>query len=175
MNTLFIKKLLKFFFTFSFIFFLNDTSLFAAEKNLAWEIKCNKDNKKDCALVTRIMQKDSDQMIATLMIQLGTITKNEKIEYVPVITALLPFGLDLQKNPLLQVDKKNIGNLIFKTCKIKEGCTAQIVTTDETINKLIKGKVLSVFAGIHNNNKLTTFDFSLKDFNKNYKKLNLVK
>ena len=155
-----------------------------------WTKECAKDDKKTCviAINSQILIPDSDkkQTLATAIIQLATTTERkmdlvdgeektyklkEKNKLIPVLTIRFPFNVDLKRQPLIQIDKKNVLNIPFTHCNAKEGCVTQITINDEVVKLFKSGKELTLAMGIHNSKDNMTLNLPLKGFSKAYDSL----
>ena len=158
--------------------------------NKQWTKECEKDNKKNCmiAINHQVSDPDSDkkQTLATAYIRLeSTIERKmdlvdgeektyklkEENKLVPVIIVKLPFNVDLKKNPLIQIDKKNIFNLPFSHCNAQDGCVTSVAINDEIIKLLKAGKELTVVTGVYGRKENLSINFPLKGFSKLYDSL----
>jgi len=155
-----------------------------------WTKECAKDNKKSCVIGinSQIAVPDSDkkQVLATAIIQLGTTTERkmdlvdgdektyklkEESKLVPVLTVRLPLNVDLKKQPLIQIDKKNVLNIPFTHCNAKEGCVTQISINDEVIKLFKSGKELTLAMGVFRAKDNMIVNLPLKGFTKAYDSL----
>ena len=155
-----------------------------------WTKECDKNNKKSCliAINNQIPVPDSDkkQTLATAIIQLGSTTERkmdlvdgeektyklkEENKLVPVLTVRFPLNVDLKKQPLIQIDKKNILNIPFTHCNAKEGCVTQITINDEVIKLFKSGKELTLAVGVYGAKDNMTINLPLKGFSKAYNSL----
>ena len=155
-----------------------------------WTKKCGEVNKKNCQIAINsqmsIPDSDKKQTIATAFIQIGTTTEKkmdlvdgeektyklkEINKLVPVLTIRFPFNVDLQKQPLIQVDKKNVLNIPFTHCNSKIGCNSTMAITDEVIKLFKSGKELTLITGIYNSKKNMNINLPLKGFSKAYDSL----
>ena len=155
-----------------------------------WTKECAKDNKKSCviAINTQMAVPDSDkkQTVATAFIQLGKTTERkmdlvdgeektyklkEENKIVSVLSIRLPLNVDLKKQPLIQIDKKNVLNIPFSHCNGKEGCVTQISINDEVINLFKSGKELTLVTGIYRSKNNMSINLPLKGFSKAYDSL----
>jgi invasion protein IalB len=110
-----------------------------------WTKECAKDNKKSCAIAINsqmaIPDTDKKQTLVTALISLGSTTERkmdlvdgeektyklkEENKLIPVLTVRFPLNVDLKKQPLIQIDKKNVLNIPFTHCNGNEGCVTQI-------------------------------------------------
>ena len=155
-----------------------------------WTKECAKDNKKSCVIAvnTQVAIPDSDkkQTLATALIQLGSTTERkmdlvdgeektyklkEENKLVPVLTVRFPLNVDLKKQPLIQIDKKNVLNIPFSHCNANEGCVTQISINDEVINLFKSGKELTLITGIYKGKDNMGINLPLKGFSKAYDSL----
>ena len=158
--------------------------------NKKWTKECAADNKKSCAIAINsqmdIPDSDKKQTLATAIIQLGTTTERkmdlvdgeektyklkEENKLVPVLTVRFPLNADLKKQPLIQIDKKNVLNIPFTHCNGKEGCVTQIAINDEVINLFKSGKKLTLVMGVHRAKDNISINLPLKGFSKAYDSL----
>jgi invasion protein IalB len=155
-----------------------------------WTKECAKDNKKVCAIAINsqvaIPDSDKKQTLATALIQLGTTTERkmdlvdgeektyklkEENKLVPVLTVRFPLNADLKKQPLIQIDKKNVLNIPFTHCNANEGCVTQISINDEVINLFKSGKELTLVMGVYRAKNNMSINLPLKGFSKAYDSL----
>ena len=155
-----------------------------------WTKECDKNNKKSCVIAVNsqmsIPDSDKKQTIATAFIQIGTTTERkmnlidgeektyklkEENKLVPVLTIRFPFNVDLQKRPLIQVDKKNVLNIPFTHCNSKIGCNSTMAINDEVIKLFKSGKELTLITGIYRSKKNMNINLPLKGFSKAYDSL----
>jgi invasion protein IalB len=155
-----------------------------------WTKECAKDNKKSCVIAIKnkmdIPDSDKKQTIATALIYLGTTTERkmdlvdgeektyklkEENKLVPVLTVRFPLNVDLKKQPLIQVDKKNVLNIPFSHCNANEGCVTQISINDEVINLFKSGKELTLVMGVYRGKNNMIVNLPLKGFSKAYDSL----
>ena len=155
-----------------------------------WTKECAKDNKKSCLIAINsqvpIPNSDKKQSLATVLIQLGTTTERkmdlvdgeektyklkEENKLVPVLTIRFPFNVDLQKKPLIQVDKKNVLNIPFTHCNAQIGCNSTTAINDEVIKSFKSGKELTLVMGVFRSKDNLTVTLPLKGFSKAYDSL----
>ena len=155
-----------------------------------WTKECAKDNKKSCviAINTQMAVPDSDkkQTLATAIISLGTTTERkmdlvdgeektyklkEENKLVPVLTVRFPLNVDLKKQPLIQIDKKNVLNIPFTHCNANEGCVTQISINDEVIKLFKSGKELTLVMAVYRAKDNMSINLPLKGFSKAYDSL----
>ena len=146
--------------------------------------------KKSCliAINTQMAVPDSDkkQTLATALIALGSTTERkmdlvdgeektyklkEENKLVPVLTVRFPLNVDLKKQPLIQIDKKNVLNIPFTHCNAKEGCVTQIAINDEVIKLFKSGKELTLAMGVYRAKDNVIVNLPLKGFSKAYDSL----
>ena len=155
-----------------------------------WTKECAKDNKKNCiiAINTQASIPDSDkkQTLATAIVQLGSTTERkmdlvdgeektyklkEENKLVPVLTVRFPLNVDLKKQPLIQIDKKNVLNIPFSYCNANEGCVTQISINDEVIKLFKSGKELTLVMAVYKGKDNMSINLPLKNFSKSYASL----
>ena len=155
-----------------------------------WTKECAKNNKKDCiiGINTQVAIPDSDkkQTLATAIIQLGSTTERkmdlvdgeektyklkEENKLVPVLTVRFPLNVDLKKQPLIQIDKKNVLNIPFTHCNANEGCVTQISINDEVIKLFKSGKELTLVMAVYGSKDNMSIKLPLKSFSKAYDSL----
>ena len=155
-----------------------------------WTKECAKDNKKSCLIAINnqvpIPDSDKKQTLVTALIQLGTTTERkmdlvdgeektyklkEENKLVPVLTVRFPLNADLKKQPLVQIDKKNVLNIPFSHCNANEGCVTQISINDEVIKLFKSGKELTLVMGVYRSKDNMSINLPLKDFSKAYDSL----
>ena len=155
-----------------------------------WTKECAKDNKKSCAIAiysqVPIPDSDKKQTLATAIIQLATTTERkmdlvegeektyklkEENKLVPVLTIRFPLNVDLKKQPLIQIDKKNVLNIPFTHCNANEGCVTQITINDEVVKLFKSGKELTLAMGVYRAKDNMVIKLPLKGFSKAYDSL----
>ena len=155
-----------------------------------WTKECAKDNKKSCFIgihgEVAVPDSDKKQTLATAIIQLGSTTERkmdlvdgeektyklkEENKLVPVLTVRFPLNVDLKKQPLVQIDKKNVLNIPFTHCNAKEGCVTQISINDEVIKLFKSGKELTLVMGVYGAKNNMSVNLPLKGFSKAYDSL----
>ena len=155
-----------------------------------WTKACDKNNKKNCAIAITsqvpIPDSDKKQTLATALISLGSTTERkmdlvdgeektyklkEENKLVPVLTIRFPLNVDLKKQPLIQIDKKNVLNIPFTHCNANEGCVARISINDEVIKLFKSGKELTLAMGIYRAKDNMIVNLPLKGFSKAYNSL----
>ena len=155
-----------------------------------WTKECVKDNKKNCVIAIKslsaISDSDKKQTIATAIISLGSTTERkmalvdgeektyklkEENKLVPILTIRLPLNIDLKKQPLVQIDKKDVLNIPFTHCNGNEGCVTQIAINDEVIKVFKSGKELTLAMGVYRAKDNMIINIPLKGFSKAYDSL----
>ena len=155
-----------------------------------WTKECDKVNKKICLIAVNsqmsIPDSDKKQTIATALIQIGTTTERkmdlvdgeektyklkEENKLVPVLTIRFPLNVDLQKKPLIQVDKKNVLNIPFTHCNAQIGCNSTTAINDEVIKLFKSGKELTLIMAIYRSKNNMNVRLPLKGFSKAYDSL----
>jgi len=155
-----------------------------------WTKECAADNKKNCAIAINnqiaIPDSDKKQTLATVIIQLATTTERkmdlvdgeektyklkEENKLVPVLTVRFPLNVDLKKQPLVQIDKKNVLNIPFTHCNAKEGCNTSMTINDEVIKLFKSGKELTLAVGVYKAKDNMSINLPLKGFSKAYDSL----
>ena len=158
--------------------------------NKKWTKECAADNKKSCVIAINgqvaIPGSDKKQTLATAIIQLGTTTERkmdlvdgeektyklkEENKLVPVLTIRFPLNVDLKKQPLIQIDKKNVLNIPFTHCNGDEGCVTQITINDEVIKLFKSGNELTLVMAVYGNKDNMFINLPLKGFSKAYDSL----
>ena len=155
-----------------------------------WTKECNKDNKKVCIIAINnqmaIPDSDKKQTLATVIIQLGATTERkmdlvdgeektyklkEKNKLVPVLNVRFPLNVDLKKQPLIQVDKKNVLNIPFTHCNANAGCVTSMAINDEVVKLFKSGRELTLVMGIYRAKDNMSINLPLKGFSKAYDSL----
>jgi invasion protein IalB len=154
-----------------------------------WTEKCDKDQ-KNCSIniKSEYNLKDSDkkQTLATITIRMQSTTEkkmnlldaeentyklSQENKFTPVMFVNLPLNVDLRKNPLIQVDNKNVLNVNYTHCNNQIGCATVAELNNDIINLFKEGKEVNVIIAAVGNNKNMSIKFPLKGFTKSYKKL----
>ena len=155
-----------------------------------WSKECGKDNKKNCAIaiIHQVSAPGSDekQNLATAIIELRSTTERkmdlvdgkektyklkEKNKLVPFLTIRFPLNVDLKKQPLVQIDKKNVLNIPFSHCNAKVGCVTGITINDEVINLFKSGNELTLVMAVKGSKENMSIKLPLKGFSKAYDSL----
>jgi invasion protein IalB len=90
---------------------------------------------------------------------------------VVVFVVNLPLNVDLTVKPQLQIDGKKALDLIFTYCNQNDGCKAIGSLSNDSIEKMKKGKALSVITRSYGSAQNIKIDFPLKDFDSEFKKI----
>ena len=155
-----------------------------------WTKECANDNKKSCVIAINtqipIPNSDKKQTLATVIIQLGSTTERkmdlvdgeektyklkEENKIVTVLTVRFPLNVDLRKQPLIQIDKKNVLNLPFTHCNSDRGCVTQNAINDEIVKLFKSGKELTLITGVYGSKDNLKINLKLKGFSKAYDSL----
>ena len=155
-----------------------------------WTKECATDNKKSCAIAINsqmdIPDSDKKQTLATAIVQLGSTTERkmdlvdgeektyklkEENKLVNVLTIKLPLNVDLKKQPLVQIDKKNVLNIPYSHCNPTEGCVTKIAINDEVVKLFKSGKELTLIMAIYRGKNNMNISLPLKGFSKAYDSL----
>ena len=162
----------------SSLLLLSSQTVLSAELNSKnWEKYC--DDKKNCLIgINKKVEAagvGNKELVlissAYIQIQDSKDSTNKKKESVIFFSVDLPLGSDLRRNPLLQIDKKDIGNLMYRYCKKESGCRI-IGNINEIALKAFKdGKEFTITFAVYGQTKNITLSFPLKGFTKAYEKL----
>ena len=163
------------------------TSAFSQINTTTWIKYCVKDannsNKENCSIAIKNEVEDKDKKKLTLSTifvlkreeNVSSKDKDGKIittkKPAVLFVANLPLNVDLTIKPQLQIDGKKIIDLTLTNCNQNDGCKAIGSLSNDSIEKMKKGKILSVITrsfGIPQNIKI---DFPLKDFDSEFKKI----
>ena len=155
-----------------------------------WTKECDKNNKKNCVIAINsqraIPNSDKKQTLATAIIKLGSTTERKMAlvdgeektyklkeinKLVPVLIFRLPLNVDLKKQPLVQIDEKNILNIPFTHCNEKEGCVTQATISDEVLSLFKSGDELTLVMAVYKSKKNMFINLPLKGFSKAYDRL----
>ena len=157
-RTLLIKKYALYIYLFLFSFM---TSAFSQINTTSWIKNCVKDanNKENCSIAIKNEVEDKDGKTIT--------TKKPAVIFV----ANLPLNVDLTVKPQLQIDGKKALDLTFTQCNQNDGCKALGSLSNDSIEKMKKGKTLSVITRSFGSVQNIKIDFPLKDFDSEFKKI----
>ena len=142
-----------------------------------WTKECDKKNKKVCVIAINkqiaIPNSDKKQTLATVLIQLASTTDKleEKNKPIPVLVIRFPLNVDLKKQPLIQIDKKNVLNIPFSHCNAKEGCVTSVAIADDVVGLFKSGKELTLIMAPYGGKDNITINLPLKGFSKAYDRL----
>ena len=165
------------------------TSAIAAEKfnNKKWKKTCD-DKSKLCIIgILHSAESNGKEVnVVTAYISLGSRTERkmdlvntdektyklkEKNIIVPVLTMNFPLNVDLRKNPLLQIDGKNLLNFNYSHCNNQTGCSTSININNKVIELFKSGKEITLVMGIYGNANNMVVKLPLKGFTKSYDSL----
>ena len=165
-------------FLFSFM-----TSTFSQINTASWKKNCIKDanNKEICSIAIKNEVEDKDKKkltLSTVFVVRGEEAVNSKDKDGKTITtkkpavlfvANLPLNVDLRAKPQLQIDGKKVIDLTFTNCNQIDGCKTIGGLSNDNIEKMKKGKVLSVITRSYDSPQNIKIDFPLKDFDTEFK------
>ena len=181
-RTLLIKKYALYIYLFLFSFM---TSAFSQINTTSWIKNCVKDanNKENCSIAIKNEVEDKDKKkltLSTVFVLRGEENVNSKDKDGKTITtkkpavvfvANLPLNVDLTIKPQLQIDGKKVIDLTFAHCNQSDGCKALGSLSNDSIEKMKKGKTLSVITRSFGSVQNIKIDFPLKDFDSEFKKI----
>ena len=181
-RTLLIKKYALYIYLFLFSFM---TSAFSQINTTSWIKNCVKDanNKENCSIAIKNEVEDKDKKkltLSTVFVLRGEENVNSKDKDGKTITtkkpavvfvANLPLNVDLTIKPQLQIDGKKVIDLTFAHCNQNDGCKALGSLSNDSIEKMKKGKTLSVITRSFGSVQNIKIDFPLKDFDSEFKKI----
>ena len=161
------------------------TSAFSEINTSAWKKNCVKDanNKESCSIAIKneVEDKDkkkitlstifvlkSEQMVASKDKDGKSITTKQPAL---VFVANLPLNVDLTVRPQLQIDGAKVLDLTFTNCNQNDGCKTIAVISKADLEKMKKGKTLSVITRSFGSTQNIKIDFPLKDFDSEFKKI----
>jgi invasion protein IalB len=161
------------------------TSAFSQINTTSWIKNCVKDsnNKENCsiAIKTEVEDKDKKKLtLSTIFVLKGQQNVNSKDKDGKTITtkkpavifvANLPLNVDLTVKPQLQIDGKKALDLTFTQCNQNDGCKSLGSLSNDSIEKMKKGKTLSVITRSFGSVQNIKIDFPLKDFDSEFKKI----
>ena len=167
-------------FLFSFM-----TSAFSQINTTSWIKNCIKDanNKENCSIAIKNEVEDKDKKkltLSTIFVLKGEENVNSKDKDGKNITtkkpavifvANLPLNVDLTVKPQLQIDDKKTLDLTFTTCNQNDGCKTIGILSNDILEKMKKGKTLSVMTRSYGSAQNIKIDFPLKDFDSEFKKI----
>jgi len=181
-NPLFIKKYALYICLFLFSFM---TSAFSQINTESWKKNCVKDanNKENCSIAIKNEVEDKDKKkltLSTIFVLRGEQNVNSKDKDGKTLTtkkpavifvANLPLNVDLTAKPQLQIDGKKALDLTFTNCNQNDGCKTMSILSNDTLEKMKKGKTLSVITRSFGSAQNIKIDFPLKDFDSEFKKI----
>ena len=181
-NPLFIKKYALYICLFLFSFM---TSAFSQINTESWKKNCVKDanNKENCSIAIKNEAEDKDKKkltFSTIFVLRGEENMNSKDKDGKTLTtkkpavifvANLPLNVDLTAKPQLQIDGKKALDLTFTNCNQNDGCKTMGILSNDTLEKMKKGKTLSVITRSFGSAQNIKIDFPLKDFDSELKKI----
>ena len=181
-NPLFIKKYALYICLFLFSFM---TSTFSQINTESWKKNCVKDanNKENCSIAIKNEVEDKDKKkltLSTIFVLRGEQNVNSKDKDGKTLTtkkpavifvANLPLNVDLTAKPQLQIDGKKVLDLTFTNCNQNDGCKTMSILSNDTLEKMKKGKTLSVITRSFGSAQNIKIDFPLKDFDSEFKKI----
>jgi invasion protein IalB len=161
------------------------TSAFSQINTTSWIKNCVKDanNKENCSIVIKNEVEDKDKKkltLSTIFVLKGEQDVNSKDKDGKTITtkkpavifvANLPLNVDLTAKPQLQIDGKKILDLSFTNCNQNDGCKNMDILSNDNLEKMRKGKTLSVMTRSLGGAQNVKIDFPLKDFDSEFKKI----
>lgn len=181
-NSLFIKKYALYICLFLFSFM---TSTFSQINTESWKKNCVKDanNKENCSIAIKNEVEDKDKKkltLSTIFVLRGEQNVNSKDKDGKTLTtkkpavifvANLPLNVDLTAKPQLQIDGKKALDLTFTNCNQNDGCKTMSILSNDTLEKMKKGKTLSIITRSFGSAQNIKIDFPLKDFDSEFKKI----
>ena len=181
-NPLFIKKYALYICLFLFSFM---TSTFSQINTDSWKKNCVKDanNKENCSIAIKNEVEDKDKKkltLSTIFVLRGEQNVSSKDKDGKTLTtkkpavifvANLPLNVDLTAKPQLQIDGKKALDLTFTNCNQNDGCKTMSILSNDTLEKMKKGKTLSVITRSFGSAQNIKIDFPLKDFDSEFKKI----
>jgi invasion protein IalB len=161
------------------------TSAFSQINTTSWIKNCVKDanNKENCSIVIKNEVEDKDKKkltFSTIFVLRGEENVNSKDKDGKTITtkkpavifvANLPLNVDLTAKPQLQIDGKKALDLTFTNCNQNDGCKSMGILSNDNLEKMRKGKTLSVMTRSLGGAQNFKIDFPLKDFDSEFKKI----
>jgi invasion protein IalB len=167
-------------FLFSFM-----TSAFSQINTVSWIKNCVKDsnNKENCSIAIKNEVEDKDKKkltLSTIFVLKGEQNVSSKDKDGKTITtkkpavvfvANLPLNVDLTVKPQLQIDGKKALDLTFTNCNQNDGCKTMGILSNDILEKMRKGKTISVMTRSFGSAQNIKIDFPLKDFDSEFKKI----
>jgi invasion protein IalB len=161
------------------------TSAFSEINTSAWKKNCVKDanNKENCSIAIKNEVTDKDKKkitLSTIFVLKGEQNVNSKDKDGKTVTtkkpavifvANLPLNVDLTAKPQLQIDGTKALDLTFTNCNQNDGCKTIGILSNDILEKMRKGKTLSVITRSYGSAQNIKIDFPLKDFDSEFKKI----
>ena len=161
------------------------TSAFSQINTTSWIKNCVKDanNKENCSIVIKNEVEDKDKKkltLSTIFVLKSEENVSSKDKDGKTITtkkpailfvANLPLNVDLTVKPQLQIDDKKVLDLTFTNCNQKDGCKTIGILSNDILEKMRKGKTVSVMTRSYGSTQNFKIDFPLKDFDSEFKKI----
>jgi invasion protein IalB len=161
------------------------TSAFSQINTTSWIKNCVKDsnNKENCSIAIKNEAEDKDKKkftVSTIFVPKGEQNVNSKdkdgktitnIKPAVIFVANLPLNVDLTINPQLQINGKKVLDLTLTNCNQNDGCKAIGSLSNDILEKMKKGKTLSVLTRSFGSPQNIKIDFPLKDFDSEFKKI----
>jgi invasion protein IalB len=161
------------------------TSAFSQINTTSWIKNCVKDanNKENCSIAIKNEIEDKDKKkltLSTIFLLKGEQNESGKDKDGKTITtkkpavifvANLPLNVDLTLKAQLQIDDKKALDLNFTNCNENDGCKTMGILSNDILEKMRKGKTLSVITRSYGSAQNIKIDFPLKDFDSEFKKI----
>jgi invasion protein IalB len=179
-----IKKYLLYIIFFLFIFI---TSTFSQINTISWKKNCFKDannnNKEDCSIAIKNEIEDNNKKkitLSTIFVLKGEQNVSSKDKEGKTITskkpavifvANLPLNVDLTARPQLQIDDKKAIDLTFTNCNQNDGCKTIVILSNDILERMRKGKIISIVTRTYASVQNIKIDFPLKNFDSEFKKI----
>jgi invasion protein IalB len=161
------------------------TSAFSEINTSAWKKNCVKDanNKENCSIAIKneVTDKDKKKLTLSTIFVLKSeqnVTNKDKDgktvttkKPAVIFVANLPLNVDLTAKPQLQIDGTKALDLTFTNCNQNDGCKTIGILSNDILEKMRKGKTLSVITRSYGSAQNIKIDFPLKDFDSELKKI----
>ena len=161
------------------------TSTFSKINTTSWIKHCVKDanNKEDCSIAIKNEVEDKDKKkltlstIFVLKAEQNVTSKDKDGKNITtkkpavIFVANLPLNVDLTVRPQLQIDDKKAIDLTFTNCNQNDGCKTIAILSNDILEKMRKGKTISVVTRTYGSAQNIKIDFPLKDFDSEFKKI----
>ena len=145
-------------------FLLSPTSTLAEINDKEWTKQCK--NNVCLSGITKFFKDSTTGKIKNLSTAYIILNPNKATE--AVLKILIPLGTDLSAIPLVMIDGKKIGNLVFLYCKANQGCMTELGITNVGVKEFKKGKIMSVYFRSWGKEENYILEFTLKGFTKSY-------